>query len=317
MITITEGKYKGLKVEEPEYEMYAAWGPLVGNTDPVEAMALSNLLTLLGLEGNEAGFLVSLVIELYEKGVLKREDTDGLELKWGNTAAMRILLERIASRQGTFANILAEGTMRTAETLGAEAKESGIYALKGHSPRGHDHRAIWREMFDTATSDIATYASSYFGPPDPDTHSIKDPFSPEEVSANTALAKGRRQFEDTLGTCIFCTRQQMSVLLDVFNAVTGWSFTAKQAQDVGFRLTNLFRAFNLRHGIDIAQEQPSPRWSSSPVDGPFKGTSIRPHWENMLKNYYQLMGWDRKTGKPLPETLKTLGLENIIDDLWK
>jgi aldehyde:ferredoxin oxidoreductase len=115
-------------------------------------------------------------------------------------------------------------------------------------------------MFDTATSDIGTYAAGYLGPPDPETHSIKDPFSPEEVSANTALAKGRRQFEDTLGTCIFCTRQQMRVLLDVFNAITGWSFTAKQAQDVGYRLTNLFRAFNLRHGIDVSKEQPSARW---------------------------------------------------------
>ena len=295
MITITEGKYKGLMVEEPEYEMYAAWGPLVGNTDPVETLVLSNLLTLLGLEGNEAGFLISMVIELYEKGVLKREDTDGLDLKWGNTTAIRTLLERIASRQGDFANILAEGTMHTAETLGTEAKEYGIYALKGHSPRGHDHRAMWREMFDTATSDIGTYASGYIGPPDPDTHSIKDPFSPEEVSANTALAKGRRQFEDTLGTCIFCTRQQMGVLLDVFNAVTGWGFTVKQAQNVGFRLTNLFRAFNLRHGIDVAREQPSPRWSSTPIDGPAKGKSIQPHWESMLDNYYNLMGWDRKT----------------------
>ena len=60
------------------------WGPLVGNTDPAEALVLSNLMTLLGLEGNEAGFLVSMVIELYEKGVLTKEDTGGLELKWGN-----------------------------------------------------------------------------------------------------------------------------------------------------------------------------------------------------------------------------------------
>ncbi len=317
MITITEGKHKGLTVEEPEYEMYAAWGPLVGNTDPVETLVLSNLLTLLGLEGNEAGFLVSMVIELYEKGVLKKEETDGLELKWGDTVAIRTLLERIAHRQGTFANILAKGTMHTAETLGSEAKECGIYAIKGHSPRGHDHRAMWREMFDTATSDIGTYESGYLGPRDPDTHSIKDTFSPEEVSAHVALAKGRRQFEDSLGTCIFCTRQQMRLLLDVFNAVTGWDFTAKEAQDVGFRLANLFRAFNLRHGVSIAKERPSPRWSSAPVDGPAKGISIRPHWESMLDNYYKLMGWDRETGRPLPETLGALGLENIINDLWK
>ncbi|MFH1650994.1 MAG: aldehyde ferredoxin oxidoreductase C-terminal domain-containing protein [Chloroflexota bacterium] len=317
LITITEGRHKGLLVEEPEYEMYAAWGPLVGNTDPAEALFLANLLTLLGLEGNEAGFLVSMLIELYEKGVLTKDDTDGLELTWGNAAAIETLLRRIANREGAFADMLAEGTKHAAEELGPAALERGIYAMKGHSPRGHDHRAMWREMFDTAVSDIGTYAAGYLGPPDPDTHSIKDPFSPEDVAANTALAKGRRQFEDCLGTCVFCTRQQLHLLLDVFNAVTGWGFTARDVQGVGIRLTNLYRAFNLRNGIGVDLEQPSPRWASPPVDGPVKGVSVMPHWETMLDRYYQLMGWDRKTGRPLPETLKALGLEDVVPDLWK
>ncbi len=317
MITITEGRYKGQKFEEPEYEMWAAWGPLVGNTDPAEAVVLSNLLTLLGLEGNEAGFLVSMVIELYEKGALKKEDTGGLDLKWGNTIAMRTLLERIARREGAFANMLAEGTKFTADTLGKEAQNCGIYTIKGHSPRGHDHRAMWREMFDTATSDIGTYESGYMGPPDPNSYTLNDRFSPEEVSAHVAQAKGRRQFEDALGTCTFCTRVQLQLIVDAFNAVTGWDFTPKEAQDVGFRAANLMRAFNLKHGVSIETEQPSPRWASAPVDGPAKGITVAPHWNSMLDNYYKLMGWDRKTGRPFPETLKSLGLENVVADLWK
>ena len=159
MITFTDGPYKGQTMEEPEYEMWAACGPLVGNTDPAEAVAMAHLFTQLGMEGNESGFLLSMAIELYEKGVLTREDTGGLDLKWGNTAAMRALLERIARREGAFANMLAEGTKYTADTLGTEAQSCGIYTIKGHSPRGHDHRANWREMFDTSTSDIGTYES--------------------------------------------------------------------------------------------------------------------------------------------------------------
>lgn len=316
MITFTDGPYRGQTVEEPEYEMWAACGPLVGNTDPAEAAVLANLLTLLGLEGNEAGFLVSMVIELYEKGALTREDTGGLDLKWGNTVAMRTLLERIGRREGAFANILAEGTKHTAEVLGPEAQNCGIYTMKGHSPRGHDHRAMWREMFDTATSDIGTYESGYMGAPDPDTHSLKDRFSPEDVSTNVAKAKGRRQFEDALGTCTFCTRVPLRLLLEAFNAVTGWDFTPKEAQDAGFRAANLMRAFNLRHGVSIETERPSPRWASTPVDGPAKGISVVQHWDSMLDNYYKLMGWDRKTGRPFPETLRALGLEHVITDLW-
>ncbi|MFH0846610.1 MAG: aldehyde ferredoxin oxidoreductase C-terminal domain-containing protein [Chloroflexota bacterium] len=317
LVTFTEGAHKGLTVEEPEYEMYAAWGPLIGNTDAAEILVLSNQLTLLGLEGNEAGFLVSMVMELYEKGFLKQEDTGGLNLNWGNTEAVGTLLERIARREGAFANVLAEGTAKAAEALGPMAKEFGIYVGKGHSPRGHDHRAMWREMFDTATSDIGTYSSGYAGPPDPDGHTLKDIFSPEEVATHTAKTKGRRQFEDCLGTCTFATYGTLRELLVPFNAVTGWSFTPKDASDVGFRLSNVLRAFNLRHGIGVETERSSPRYWSAPVDGPAKGVTIQPHWDKMLDIYYKEMGWDRKTGKPFPETLKALGLDNIVKDLWK
>ena len=230
---------------------------------------------------------------------------------------MRTLVERIARKEGAFAIMLAEGTRGAAEALGPAAQQCGVYALKGHSPRGHDHRAMWREMFDTATSDIGTYESGYWGPPDPAMHMLKDGFSPGEVSTHVASAKGRRLFEDTLGVCTFCIRVPLSLVLEAFNAVTGWDFTAREAQDVGFRTANLLRAFNIRHGVSVDIERPSPRWSSAPVDGPARGISIAPHWDNMLKNYYQLMGWDIETGKPLPETLRAVGLDEVVADLWK
>ncbi|MEK7353444.1 MAG: aldehyde ferredoxin oxidoreductase C-terminal domain-containing protein, partial [Chloroflexota bacterium] len=142
-------------------------------------------------------------------------------------------------------------------------------------------------------------------------------FSPEEVSTHTARSKGVRQFQDAIGTCIFCNRGALGDGLEAFNAVTGWEFTPKEAQDVGFRVANLMRAFNLRHGVTVDLERPSLRWSSAPVDGPAKGISITEHWDGMLDNYYRQMGWDRKTGKPLPETLKAIGLENVISDLYR
>ena len=229
---------------------------------------------------------------------------------------MRTLLERIAHREGAFANLLAEGTMRAAEALGPAAKAVGIYTLKGHSPRQHDHRANWREMFDTSTSDIGTYEAGYAGPADPDTHALVHNFSPEEVSTNVARTKGRRQFEDTLGTCVFCTRVPLSHVVEMLNAATGWDLTIKEAEDVGFRAANVLRAFNLKHGVPVEAEKPSPRWSSAPVDGPAKGITVTPHWEGMLDNYYEQMAWDRKSGRPMPETLRALGLENVEKDLW-
>lgn len=65
-----------------------------------------------------------------------------------------------------------------------------------------------------------------------------------------------------------------------------------------------------------ARDYPSARYGSTPVDGPFQGIGIKPHWEAMLYNYYRVLGWDVATGKPLPQTLQAVGLGHVIADLW-
>ena len=100
------------------------------------------------------------------------------------------------------------------------------------------------------------------------------------------------------------------------NAATGWNMDADEAMHVGRRIVNLLRAFNIRHGIGPDVEKPSARYGSVPVDGPNKDKNIGLEWDGMIENYYQLMGWDRATGKPLPETLAKYGLEQQRTDLW-
>jgi aldehyde:ferredoxin oxidoreductase len=81
---------------------------------------------------------------------------------------------------------------------------------------------------------------------------------------------------------------------------------------VGRRAINMLRIYNTKAGLTPDKEKPSPRYYSQPVDGPNKDKPIAPHFEKMLDLYYKLMGWDRKTGMPLPETLKELGLEHLV-----
>jgi aldehyde:ferredoxin oxidoreductase len=76
------------------------------------------------------------------------------------------------------------------------------------------------------------------------------------------------------------------------------------------------RAFNMRHGVSLQGEAPSILYGSVPVDGPAKGRDIKANWSHMLDEYYKHMGWDRKTGRPTKETLKRLGLDKEISDLW-
>ena len=95
-----------------------------------------------------------------------------------------------------------------------------------------------------------------------------------------------------------------------------FKFYHEEARTMGLRAVNLLRAFNVRVGITREMDRPSARYGSTPVDGPSKGIGIQPHWEDMVTNYYRLLGWDVKTGKPLQKTLKALGIENVIEDIW-
>jgi aldehyde:ferredoxin oxidoreductase len=147
-----------------------------------------------------------------------------------------------------------------------------------------------------------------------DQEEATDHFSHEQVSTINAKFSGVRLFDDCLGTCRFASPHP-KLQLECFNAVTGWNWKLEDAFTVGRRITNLLRVFNFRHGAKIEDERPSKRYGSIPVDGPAKGRNIMEKWPQMVENYYRLMGWDPKTGKPLPETLEKLGLKEIIKDL--
>lgn len=309
IVKVTEGPYTGYVGEEPEYECMAAWGPVIGQTDPGSAIMLSNTADQLGIDSNEGGWLIGLVMECYEKGILKKSDLDGLEMNWGNVENTKAMLHKIAHREG-FGDVLAEGVMRAAQRIGGEAPNMGVYLLKGHAPRGHDHRARWGEILDAATSGTGTIET---GP-----MAVADPLSPELVVEMVAKKKVR-SFADSLVVCVFPTMtmqsNEISHLVAMLNASTGWDFTKEEALKMEMRVVNLLRVYNLRHGIGREVEMPSSRYSSAPVDGPVAGLSIRPHWGEMIGNYYKLMGWD-KDGRPLAETLRNVGLEDIISDIY-
>jgi aldehyde:ferredoxin oxidoreductase len=307
--TITEGPYKGMVVQEPEFECLSAMGSQIGNMEVASAMMLTDVVDRLGLEMNETGWVIGFVMECYEKGLITKKDTDGLEMTWGNVEATKALLEKITGREG-LGNILAEGVMKAAQRIGGEAPNFAIHTMKGNTPRGYDHRGYWTEYFDKITSNIGTLESRPFAM----VHIGVT--SPEETVAIASSGKWRMHFEDTLGTCRFATLAEPHVLAEAVKAVTGWDFSEAEAEAVGLRILNLLRVFNYRHGHSRELEAPSPRYGSTPVDGPAAGASIIPVLDGMLDDYYQRMGWDVKTGKPLPETLEKLGLGHVSAEIW-
>ena len=315
-VTVTEGPYKGFVGEEPEYEQLAAWGPQISNTDLGAVVMLSYEVDRLGMDCNEASFTIGWVMECYEKGIFTKKDLDGLDMKWGNVEAVKTMLNKIAKREG-IGDLLAQGVMRASRKIGGEAADRAIYTQKGCTPRSHDHRGgRWAELFDTCLTNTSTIESTWAGVHTQlvDLPTVSDPFSHEEMSTTNAKFSGIRQFDDCLGTCrIASTHPKLQ--LECLNAVTGWALTLEDAFTIGRRVINQLRVFNFRHGMKKEDERPSKRYGSIPVDGPAQGKNIMEKWDWMVENYYTLMGWDPKTGKPLPETLKKLGLEDLIKDL--
>jgi aldehyde:ferredoxin oxidoreductase len=314
---VTEGPYKGFQGEEPEYEGVAAMSSVIGQTDPGATVVLGNDVDRLGLDINECGWLVGWLMECYQKGLLKKADLDGIDIKWGDAEATRAVLKKIAYREG-HGNLWAEGVKRTAEKYGGEALDCAVYTLKGATPRGHDHRARWSEMIDTCLSNTGTIE---IGPGMPIVKELgmappQDMFDAVEVSSFNAMVSGRRLFEDSLVICFFCG-QTLPIMVDALNAITGWDFTLQEAMDTGRRILNQLRVFNFRHGLTRDMEAPSVRYGSVPVDGPAKGRDIMARWDDLRRNYYERMGWDPESGRPLPETLEKLGLGHLIPDLSK
>ena len=312
-VTVTEGPYTGFVGEEPEYELMAAFGPQIGNTDLGGVVMLSNEVDTLGMDCNETGWIIGWAMECYEKGVFTNKETDGLELTWGNVEAVKTLMNRIARREGYLGNLLAEGVMRASKKIGGEAADWAIYGQKGSAPRGHDHRSRWFELFDTCMTNTSTLEATV-GPIQPQLVDIETPsdhFSHEQVSTFNARHNGIGLFYDCLGICRFvgCSPK---MLISCLNATTGWNWTLEEAFTLGRRIVNLLRVFNLSHGMDIKDERPSVRYGSIPVDGPTKGVNIMEKWDEMVTNYYTLMGWDPVTGAPLAETLKELDLSDTI-----
>ncbi|MDH4249478.1 MAG: hypothetical protein OEW39_16855, partial [Deltaproteobacteria bacterium] len=316
MSVLREGPHKGQIVDEPEYEGWSGAGWTIGCTDPQQVAWLNTQVDRACVDINEFGWLVGWVMECQEKGYLTKEQLGGLEVKWGDAEAANKLLQMIIRREG-FGNILAEGVKRAAEHVGGPAQDCAIYTLKGATPRGHDHRGRWEEMLDTALGSTGTLETGMSVSPEEWSLPLRiNPFDPEAVSNLISGLLGRRHFEDSLGSCIFTTRAPLETLCQALSAATGWNYTLEEAKRFGRRTACLLRAFNVRCGIGPDLEKPSKRYGSVPQDGPAKGQDISRHWEQMVASWYERVGYDRKTGNPKPDLLKSLGLESLARDLW-
>jgi aldehyde:ferredoxin oxidoreductase len=318
------GAYAGILTEGPEFETMYSFGGVTG-VDNIDAIiAADRLADELGLDTISAGVTIAFAMELYEKGILSKEETGGLELNFGNDEAMVTLLRLMAFREG-IGDILADGTKAAAEKIG---KGSDKYAMhvKGLELPGYDVRGAKAHGLNYATAyPGADHNRGYafqeiFGVPEP--YAV-DRFSAEGKGKLTKWNQDVRTVTcDAAPMCAFLLDMAVPAIAinntaNLMEAVTGLKYTAEEIQAVGERINNLAKAFNVREGFTRDDDTLPDRLMTEPLkEGPSKGNFIsKGDLKQMLDEYYTERGWDINTGAPTREKLKELGIGYVADQL--
>ena len=126
-----------LHTHRPEYETMGAFGIMNGVNDTDAMWAVNHWCNEYGLDTISTGAAISFAIECYTNGVLTKEDTDGLDLVWGNASAVLSAIHKIGRREGDLGELLADGTTVAANKIGDDAKEY-LTAIDGEEPPMHD-----------------------------------------------------------------------------------------------------------------------------------------------------------------------------------
>jgi len=319
---LSQVEYDGRTVvaHQPEYETASAFGSLTGNVDYPSIIAANDLCNRYGLDSISAGACVAFAMECYEKGLIDAEDTDGIEITWGNHEAMISVLEKMARREG-IGDLLADGVKIAAERIGDSAREFAIHVggqeLPMHDPRYDPIMGLIYQI--DATPGRHTQASNWLWP---------DGFEPgvsklgEAAEDEPGRGRALRQVGalthtmNASGICLFgflSTRVEM--LPEFLTAVTGHEYSLDALLLVGERIANLRQAFNVREGWNAAR-LPIPRraYGRPPLEtGPTRGVTV--DLDQLRSEYLQEMGWSVDRAIPTRETLDRLGLSDIVEAL--
>lgn len=297
----------------PEYETLGMLGGMC-LVDDLEAIAMGNeLCNRFGLDTISTGAAIAFAMECYEHGLISAADADGLELRWGNADAMLGLIDQIAHRRALGA-LLAEGTVRAAESIGGLAREFTVHSknleFPAHDPRTYNSLAVGYATSNRGACHLQGFTHGLelsWAMPELGFPTIQDRFGVEQKGAMTAAMQNLMCLFDSLKLCKFLLHAGVKVhlILEWFNLVTDWDFDQAEFLLTGERLFNLKRLYNVRLGISRKDDTISPRILTLKKGG--GADDNLPPLGRMLSEYYEVRGWNEQ-GIPTPETLARVGL---------
>lgn len=321
-----EGKLK--ESHKPEYETVASFSSMLLNDDFELVYEMNETLNRAGMDSISAGSSVAFAMECYEKGWITRKETGGIELTWGNSAAIREVIRQMIAREG-FGAWLTDGVKKAAEKLSPIAMEAAIHAggqeMAYHDPRLDPGMGLHASV-DPTPGRHTTGAQLYYDlyklwtriPGIPRSglfYSRSSRYMPGNGRTQCAVVISNfTQFYSSVGACY------MGMLIGVdrvpifewTNAATDWNLKPEDYLRIGKRIQTLRQMFNIRQGIDPRAIKVSQRLTGTPPlkSGPNRGVSY--DMDELIKAYWQEIGWDEETGIPTMETMKALDLLDIL-----
>jgi aldehyde:ferredoxin oxidoreductase len=285
------------------------------------------MLNRAGMDSISAGTTVAYAVECYENGLISREQTDGLELTWGNSTAIVELVRKMIAREG-IGDLLADGVKRAVERLGEATRQYAMH-VGGMEPGMHDpkvdpqlgvhyvadptpgrHTIGTTMMYNMlGLEDICSWA------PAPKMHPKSEDILPSMEHGLASMANAcYTQIVDGAGGCYFAEMMGVHIfrLLEYLNAAAGWNLSGDEYMEIGKRIQTMRQMFNFRQGLRPSDWHLPARIEGRPpaTEGMIKGITLR-NAEN-VRYHWKAFGWDETSGEPLHDTVDALGIPELL-----
>ncbi len=337
---IPSGKYKGKYDEGPEYTSQGAFGAEVGCRSAETVLAGNHLVDQFGMDNLETGSMIAWAMECFEEGLITKEQTDGIDLSFGNDEAVLEMIERICYRKGWIGDVLAKGGIPASKDVGKKSFDY-LIQVKGMANLHSDERGTPALALNIATSSRGSDhlrsrpAIDLYHLPEKvlrKIYSTPIPYDGPLSSQHTEYVGKPWQVYwqencymavDSLGICKYHTTFLGATLPNFENwpkvlyLNTGIEMTPEEIWEVARRNNMLERMFNLREGATRNDPEKGDVLNHRYHDEPCKRGAIdvigryivKDKFDVMVDEFYEHKGLDKK-GIPKKSTLKELGLEN-------
>lgn len=303
--SVKSGPFQISRSEGPEYETIWALGGSTGVKDLDAIIKANHYCDELGMDPISLGSTIAATMELNERGYIPEEDLEGLDIKFGNAAAMVEAVWRTTYRVG-FGKYLALGSKRLCEFYGHPELSMNVKGLEmpAYDPRGVKGMGLEYATSNRGGCHVTGYTVS------PEIIGLPQKIDPLTIEGKAQWVKTFQDLTCVVNSTVNCLFTTFALgakdYAELLSAVTGWELNEDEIMRIGERIYNLERVILNKLGFDGKDDTLPSRLLEEPMpDGPAKGHMI--DLERMKEEYYRLRGW--VSGVPTPEKLKELGIK--------